>query len=208
MEDIEKNIKKLEKFCRDIQAGNMKSRLRLPKKDSPFYHLFSLANNLKKMLELNSNKCSRLEDALGSSISSLVIIDKNGKITFVNKSWADIHGYKQEELINQNIKKFFPGETYIKKFIPLTKNVSKSKPVESEFEQINKNGNVFPIWVKITPLENKSGYVITARDITKLKQTERELEEKVKQLDEMNKLLIGRELKMIQLKNQIRSLKK
>ncbi|MBU0671531.1 MAG: PAS domain-containing protein [Candidatus Margulisbacteria bacterium] len=70
-----------------------------------------------------------------------------------------------------------------------------------------------PSWldVRLIPLKEKSGearlVLGIARDMTKHKQLEDELMEKMKQLKEFNDLAVGRELKMIELEKEIQRLK-
>ena len=70
-------------------------------------------------------------------------------------------------------------------------------------------------WVSITVSllkgeagNNPSVLFAVIRDITELKHTEEDMETKLKELEEFNDLAVGRELKMVELKKDIRELKK
>jgi len=52
------------------------------------------------------------------------------------------------------------------------------------------------------------GYFFGVFDLTEIKKKEEELQEKMEELERFNKLAIGRELKMIELKKEIEELKK
>ena len=47
----------------------------------------------------------------------------------------------------------------------------------------------------------------TIRDISQNKKSEENLKEKMEELEKLNKLMVGRELKMIELKNELNKLK-
>jgi transcriptional regulator with PAS, ATPase and Fis domain len=52
----------------------------------------------------------------------------------------------------------------------------------------------------------KQGAIETIRDITELKMKEEELQQKMEELSRANDIMIGRELKMVELKEQIAAL--
>jgi hypothetical protein len=58
----------------------------------------------------------------------------------------------------------------------------------------DKNGN---------PLQD----LVMISDVTKNKEEEKKREERQRELEKMNKIMVGRELKMIELKNKIKELK-
>jgi predicted nucleic acid-binding Zn-ribbon protein len=61
------------------------------------------------------------------------------------------------------------------------------------------------------PLKSKEkivGVVALIRDITERKKTEEELKEKNEELEKFNKFAVGRELRIIELKNKVKELEK
>ncbi len=81
----------------------------------------------------------------------------------------------------------------------------------ANFEWTHKKyqGENFFAGVLLNKLRKKGKYVLqaTVRDITKRKIAEKKLEEKIKDLERLNEVMIGRELKMIELKKEIQKLK-
>lgn len=71
------------------------------------------------------------------------------------------------------------------------------------------DGSDFPATVLLTRVdfEGKSFLQATVRDITELKKIELALSEKMEILKRMNELMVGRELKMIEMKKEIDELK-
>lgn len=71
------------------------------------------------------------------------------------------------------------------------------------------NGEEFFATVLLTRVEfkNKKFLQATVRDITEQKLAEEKLKEKMEELEKINKIMIGRELKMVELKEKIKKIK-
>lgn len=118
----------------------------------------------------------------------------------VGKNFEEFSGYKEAEIIGENLKKFF-------------KNSQEMWKKLSEKEAISNWEAVFLTKAKKEALVNVSararkdekgdliGYFFALVDITEIKK-------KVEELERLNKLAIGRELKMVALKKEIEKLKK
>jgi hypothetical protein len=82
-------------------------------------------------------------------------------------------------------------------------------PVRYEFEIIRKDGEKRRVESSSSNLTDADGSMDTIayiRDITERKQYEEALKEKLEELEKWYKLTVDRELKMIELKNEIRAL--
>jgi len=158
-----------------------------------------------------------------------IILDTDGKITFCNEYLLQLTGYKHEEMIGQDwfdmmipennsaVKDIFIDGLKTGKITPRFENPIKTK-----------SGKELDIvWSNVTQrLANGSfsGIASIGEDITERKKVEekikslneeleerviertRELEIKNAELARMNNLFIGRELRMIELKNEIKEL--
>lgn len=144
-----------------------------------------------------------------SSPTPMALTDSSKKFSDVNQAFLDALGYKKEEVI---------GKT------------AKSLNIILEFEQqVDMKDGMLPgmsfknVEVK---MKNKSGetryglfsgelieilgkqYMLTVMvDQTERKEIEQEIMQKNQQLEELNKVFINRELKMVELKNEIEQLK-
>ncbi len=158
-----------------------------------------------------------------------IILDTNGKITFCNDYLLQLTGYKHEEMIGKDwFDMMIPGtNSQVKEiFIDGFRNGNITPRFENSIR--TKSGKELDIvWSNVTQrLTNGSisGIASIGEDVTERKKAEnkinllneeleerviertRELEIKNIELARMNKLFIGRELRMVELKNQIKAL--
>jgi len=125
----------------------------------------------------------------------------------ISEALEGITGHKSTEIISENLKKILknPQELFKKldkegriidqEAILLTKE--KKEVVVNISAQARKDEE-----------EDTLGYFFSFADLTEIKEKEKELQKKIKELERLNKLAIGRELKMVQLKKEIEKLKK
>jgi len=138
------------------------------------------------------------------------VCEVNTPFNIINfgRKFSEFFGYPKEEIIGQNLEMFFRSK---KTFDGLKKKVLKEGEVsQEEVIVLNKKGEEIPVSLsaKARVLEKEIiscffGFV----DLRQVKEKERELEEKIEELERFQKLAVGRELKMIALKEEIKELK-
>ncbi len=165
--------------------------------------------------EKNKEKALRkskeeLRAILDQSFQLIGILSLEGKLLFANKAAFSMVEKGESELIG----KYFwmlPWWTHSKKLQNEVKEGVK-KSAKGEFVRFeathkDKKGVLHYIDFSINPAKNKKGEIIylipEGRDITDRKLAETKLKQKMEQLERVNKLMVGRELKMIELKKQI-----
>lgn len=152
-----------------------------------------------------------------ASLDPLVTISVSGKITDVNEASIKVTGISRENLIDTDFSNYF----------------TEPKKAQEGYEQVfekgfvsdypltikHKNGNLTDVLYNASVYKDSKGDVLgvfaAARDVTEQKQlAEREIagREKelmrIEELERFRKLIVGRELKMIELKKEIEELKK
>ena len=79
-----------------------------------------------------------------------------------------------------------------------------------ETQRVKKNGELIDVSISVSPMKDPNGNIfgaaVIARDVTMIHKMERELQE-TKELKIMLESVIGRELKMAELKHEVQSLK-
>ena len=136
----------------------------------------------------------------------LLILDKDKKIKNINPSALDFLGYKKSELENEKITKIFKDKEDRKKL----KEGEMQEVLNIEVTAMSKQNKKIPVILSITDIRdskaNLEGWVLVFKDISQRKKQELEIKEKNEELEKMNKFMIGREQKMIELKEEIKKL--
>jgi PAS domain S-box-containing protein len=144
----------------------------------------------------------------------ILLIDGEGKILEVNNRLQDWTGYKTKDFIGKII---FEMPFISKNSVDIIKqNFTRRLKGEDmqpyEIELLKKNGDIGIGLVRgalITGQNNEIiGDLVLVSDMTVLKEKEEQVTRKIAELEKLNKLMIGREIKMVELKKSIESLQK
>lgn len=138
------------------------------------------------------------------------MIDKERKTTFVNQQVLDFLGYREEELIGKRPDDFVVPEERTDHEREMEERRTGKR---SQFERclLRKDGNPTCFSISAAPIFDEQnqfvGSLAMLTDITKRKEMEAKRAKYLKELEDMNKLMISRELKMIELKKENERLK-
>jgi len=143
-----------------------------------------------------------------------------GVIVNINRAFSDLTGYIDIEIVGEKIDGLFSDKKEAKIFEE--KIIKKEQIKGQEIKLATKSGKELIVNVSASLRKDKDddiiGYFLAFSDITELKAFQRQLEEKVaertqqlqvkiEEMERFNKLAVGRELKMIELKKEIEKLK-
>jgi len=175
----------------------------------------------ERTAELKENQ-ARLELAeersrllLESAEEGIFGVAEDGLVNFINPAGVAMLGFEADELIGQKIHPLInhtrpDGTPYPIEECPmdhsLTRGVSGSRGDEILWR---KDGTAFPVEYTSVPIRKNdsfAGTVVVFRDISERKHMDDELKRNVEELEQFSKLAIGREIKMIQLKEEINEL--
>jgi two-component system sensor histidine kinase/response regulator len=142
-------------------------------------------------------------------------MDTRGNITFFNRFAQDFFGYSEAEII---------GRSIVGTIVPETESTGRNLEImiqdlvkyperykDNENENIGRNGEL--VWVAWTnraiyDAENRLSEILCIGiDRTEQKKMEADLRRNLEELERFNKLAMGREIKMIQLKEEINELR-
>nr|CRH07894.1 Exported protein of unknown function [Candidatus Magnetococcus massalia] len=151
-----------------------------------------------------------------SSISEGIFgLDIDGKTTFVNRAAARMLGYQEEELIGLSmhsaVHHTYPnGEHFPRESCRMFLAYTKGEHFQVDDEVLwRKDGSSFPVDYTAIPMRKNGqvvGAVIAFRDITQRQEAELTLRKKLDELEKFSKVAVGRELRMIALKQEINAL--
>ena len=116
--------------------------------------------------------------AVEQSTEGIAISDIDGNLLFVNPAFANMHGYKPEELIGKHLLIFHtPDQTPLVKVV--NQQVRETGVFHGEIWHKHRNGTVFPAIMHNSLVRdehsNPIGLIGTLLDITERKKTEQEL---------------------------------
>ncbi|HEW81758.1 MAG TPA: PAS domain S-box protein [Nitrospirae bacterium] len=153
------------------------------------------------------------EMTFDSALENIVIIDKNLLITRCNKSFSEYVNRSINDIIGHKCYEFFPCSDQTAGKCKLCLENSKDLPIKSEIKTPSGRW----LYVSHRPIKDEKGIsaqsIIIATDISEIKQTQEKLNaskealnNKVADLERFYDMAIGRELKMKQLKKEIKKL--
>ena len=124
------------------------------------------------------------------STEGVAVIDLNGNIQYVNKAFAAIHGYRPNNLIGKHIS-IFHAPDQMPAVRESIEQIKKTGLSTGEIWHSRKDGSAFPTLMQNTILKDEKGRAVgmigTIRDISDLKQAQKELSEYRNQLENMVK---------------------
>jgi len=140
-------------------------------------------------------------------------VDAQGLYTYSSPTVEKILGYSPQELVGKkHFYDFFHPDIKEK----LTKAALAAFAQKASFNKLinpnaHKNGKTVILETNGIPLLDEKGNLVGYRgadtDITNRQQAEKELKEKITELEKFHDLAVGRELKMIELEKEIKNLK-
>lgn len=175
--------------------------------------VISLAEKLKNDERELARVSGDFRRAVDMSLDAIVSVDGSGRIILWNPAASEMFGYAREEALRTKAEELIPREYReshigaLRKFFLTGRAVRLGKVFE--LVGLRKDGTRFPIEVSLSSDESEDGWVFTAviRDITERRRLEEELEQRVLELERFNKMMIGRELKMEELRKEIMALR-
>ncbi len=185
----------------------------------------SRSHALKKQTQLEREMAARREAEEGLRRLTeevrdyaIFMLDRQGRIVSWNPSAQRIKGYQAEEIIGQHFSCFYT-EDAVREGLPVRalRAAAANGQWEDEDWRLRKDGSRFWASVVITALHNAegevSGFAKITRDLTDrrrgeeaLRHAHAELQARVAELAHFNRLAVNRELRVIELKQEVSAL--
>jgi PAS domain S-box-containing protein len=127
-----------------------------------------------------------LAHSLRSVKDAISVTDMNNNVIFVNDAFLETYGYKENEVIGKNIS-FIGSENNPSNSTVIVEEETKNENWYGELINKRKDGSEFPIelWTSVVKDSNNNDLAMVgiARDITKRKRAEKDIEESNKKLN-------------------------
>ena len=167
----------------------------------------------RKQAEMAIEKSTkRYRELIEGSRDGYVMTDMDDKITEYNSMFKRMIGYTDEELHKKTLRDMTPLDWHsIDEKIVKDQLLKNGYSEVYEKEIIGRDGRIFPVELRkylIKDDDKPVGIWSFVRDITDRKKTEDELKEKVNTLEKYKNITVGRELKIIELKEKVKKLEK
>ncbi|MEK6527495.1 MAG: PAS domain S-box protein [Nitrospirota bacterium] len=163
---------------------------------------------LKQQLSDSEEKYMELVE---SSADMIYSVDNNSVIVFMNKQCSEVLGFDAGEITGRHIREIFPPATLIKLENALERLEQKGIIFIDDGKIIKKNGELLRVEINLMSTYDSSGKSlwtrIIVRDITEKDNLNRELKERVRELEEFYDIAVEREIKMIEIKEEAKRLK-
>jgi PAS domain S-box-containing protein len=148
-----------------------------------------------------------------NSIDCIWILDTRLKFTYLSPSTERILGYKPEQMVGTRLSSHFKKKEFLKIGAMAAKAIKNYKTftyVTFETKMLNSKNEEVNLEITSKMLLNSQGKLIglqgTTRDITGRKQAEEELQERMNELETFYRTTLGREGRVIELKQEVNEL--
>lgn len=161
----------------------------------------------------DQEKLNWFKEGFESSSNSMVLVSyatKQPRIVQVNDSFCKIYGYKQAEVLGKNPSSIRSDKTDMDVYKDMWKSILDPRIAMWSAEIVNKrkDGSLVDVILTINSIFDEKGklksFVAHHTDISESKKLQKKLEVKLSELEEFNNLVVNRELKMIELKKEIK----
>ncbi|MCU0850242.1 MAG: PAS domain-containing protein [Candidatus Thermoplasmatota archaeon] len=169
----------------------------------------SARKRIEKILEESEKKFKLLYEKAPVPYHTL---SPEGSITDVNEKWCQAFGYTKDEVCGKSIFDFISEKEKTSAQKSFAQKISEGKSYTGgrEREYLTKNGEKKLFVAHDFFLFDETGKVLsvytTMEDITENKQIEQALKVKVNELERYKTITVNREMKMMELKNEINEL--
>lgn len=194
-------------------TGDSQGEVVLPGKDE-FSSLAYRINDMLKALhvtEMNRKESEKRFRTLADSAPVLIwMTDSDRQCIYVNRGWLEYTGRTLEQELGTGCLEGFHPEDKERVLEIYTGAFSKQQSFSLEYRLRRKNGEYGWVFSQAVPHFTTDniflGYIGSCVDITERKESENLNKNRIEEIERMNRIMVERELKMIELKEQIKKL--
>lgn len=153
---------------------------------------------------------AKLLQAIESSQEAVSIISPDGEVTYANNEMERLFGYEKGELVGRSASVLNTKTAFSPTEETILEAVKDCGTWEGDVLGVRKDGTEFISYVTASATLDVDGKLInvisTHRDITEQKRAEEKLNKTIEEVQRFNKLVVGRELRMAELKHEVNML--
>ncbi len=157
----------------------------------------------------NIEQLRSLQLAVEYASNHIIMTDREGLITYANAAAQRITGYSLDEM-RGHTPRLWGRQMSADFYKQLWRQIKYEKQhFVGEITNRRKNGDLYTAIARISPIMDNGelvGFIGSEEDISKRLELELQLTNKIRELERINNLMIGRELKMRELKQEIKNL--
>lgn len=169
---------------------------------------------LKKKLKETREELKAVRSLFNGIGDAVIYVDQDKRIAFINETVTRLSGYTEEDLVGKKFTALVgivAPESIPAILKAFTKRLLGIDTPPYEIKIKTKDERKMDVEVKGAAIKKRGervGTVAVLRDITERKKTQEALRERTRQLEKINRLMRGREIKMVELKKEIERLRK
>lgn len=161
----------------------------------------------KHSRDLEESLKSKIDTFFTVSNQLMIVVDvKTMKFLEVNPAVIKIFGYQKELLSNTAFIDLVHPEDK-EKTIQVARDLASGLPMKPNFINRWRTENGTYVYLMWNAVHRDGAYYATAQPVDDLVAAQHKTEEKMKEIEELNKLMVGREIRMAELKEEISALK-
>lgn len=162
-------------------------------------------------LRESSERLRVLSNAVEQSPASVVITDPRGRIEYVNPKFVSVTGYRVEEVLGEDQLMFASEVQEEGVYRDIRETVRNGREWHGELCKRKKSEELYWEYVSVSAIRNEAEEVLSflwmGEDITGQKRMHEELKRRISELERFAGLTADRELRMIELKQEINLLR-
>jgi len=186
------------------------ARMTLIKKDGRIVGVQAILRDMTESKESSEaiEKSAMYLDVMGNALMVVDAADLN--VIKVNRAFTEIWGYSDKEAIGKSVFSFFPKSESPKHREEMGAAAKVGTRVFFESIALTKDKKEIPVSITGKAIRDDTGkpkaFVASFTDISEWKKTEAEIKKRAKELERFNRLAVGREIRMVELKKRIMEL--
>jgi PAS domain S-box-containing protein len=213
--EVLSRVEALTEAVSEIRVGGPMKRIALSG-DDEFSVLAGKINEmvdtLRKMKLRGEESEKRFQTIADTAPVMIWMSDQNKAFTYFNKGWLEFTGRKLEEVLGEGCIRDVHPNDQDRTLKAYHETFDDRKPYVNEFRLHRRDGEYRFVSVKGVPyyslLGEFLGYVGVCFDVHDQRANERRREERIEEVEKLNEVMVSRELKMIELKDEVKQLRR